>query len=236
MSKEWQEIKIPDSFPLLQKLNMNFFESQGFCFQFHPAPEFYPDGAIKNGFASDACLVNYQGQKVRLTSKINFDKNGRIESYFKMADRTPWRFSWQKHELNFHIVSLHPNGQVKEAYPKNWTEKMCANPEGPLTVHTNYAEFSVDCVRSMAFHANGVINRISNSEAWVTIRGQRIKVGTKDAKYLWESPDITFYENGSLKRAVISAGTKLETIDGRIVEILDSTFVSFDPDGKAENI
>ncbi len=218
-SKEWDEIQLPQSLPLLKKLGFTYFESQGLCFDINGDTVFYPNGTLQRGSASDKCLVSYLGQNVRLQGPMYFDPDGKPTPEFHLTTDSPWNFSWQGENFRFTKIELYSAGQLHSGKTETLLASDCANIKKPVRIITRYAIFYFQCLHEISFFPNGTVELASNAQAWVSLQGQRLVVGNASMTSNSQEGELRFYENGSLKSAYFPKGTRLRNVNGEMTEL-----------------
>jgi len=230
-SKEWFELEVPKALPLLKKFGFEYFEAQGFCFQFDDRIEFYPSGRIQFASANEDCLVTYDHREMKFLGSLDFSEEGRLVSRFRVSAETPWTEFWEGHYFKFTFIEQYPDRGLKSGAIVNSNLAQCANTSNSIHIHTGYAELIFDCLQELQFHPNGVVKRISNAQAIVPIRGQTIHVGISDSQIQHGLSTISFFESGAIRSGIFQAGTKIERLDGKKTELKQSRNLQLNEDG-----
>jgi hypothetical protein len=218
-SKEWSEIAIPQSLPLLKTLGFTYFESQGLCFDINSETKFYSNGKIQSGTASDKCLISFGGQFLRLKGPVEMDPEGKLSPQFHLSPDTLWKLSWQGTRFRFANIELFDNGHLQRGRTDTQLPNDCANEMKPARVITRYAIFFIQCLHEVSFFPNGNVERISNAQAWIVLQGQNLLVGDNSLNGNSPSGELRFYENGALKSGYFAKGTRLKYASGEMTEL-----------------
>ncbi|MGZ5278720.1 MAG: hypothetical protein ACXWC9_02185 [Pseudobdellovibrionaceae bacterium] len=230
-SKQWLELKTAKALSIFKKFEFDYFEAQGFCFQFDSQLQLHPNGHVKTGTASENCVVKYDDQEVIFRGPLVLSEDGRLISLFRVSEKTPWTVFWEGHYLEFDLVQLYPDKGLKSATFASSLHNRCANHEGPISVQTGYAKLDFECLRDLQLFPNGVIERVSIAEALVSVRGNVILVGRKQPLELYDLGQLSFYENGTIRSALFPVGSKLESFYGNTIELKQIRFLMLNEDG-----
>lgn len=223
-SSEWNQLTNIEAYELFKKLEFNYYESNGFCFEMKQPIDFFTTGTVKQAIASDQCEVEYKGQKVRMVSQLNFSLTQELIGNFQVSPLTPWKFRWGG--FNFEVRAVHTYEPNKISAVFSF-DNQCANKDGPIHFKTAYTEVDSDCVSSLSFFKTGELSNIYRATAKAQIQGKIFFMEDLNGG----PTSLYFHENGRISGGYFPAGTKLKTIHNTYKQYKFGAYYNFDPDG-----